>query len=84
MTYKTPKLQIQCYKTKLTKQVPRTHRLVGPDGVQEGEIVPGADFRQDEGQKAAVAIQLGVHEELKVKQVCDDVHSCQWVITETC
>lgn len=52
-----------------------SHRLVGPNGVQEGRVVPGADFRQDEGQKAAVAIQLGVHEILKVKQVCNDVHS---------
>lgn len=54
--------------------VTTTHRLVSPNGVQEGGIVPGANFRQDEGQKAAVAIQLGVHEVLKIKQVCNDVH----------
>lgn len=60
-------------------QVTTTHRLVGPDGVQEGGVVSGADFRQDEGQKAAVAIQLAVHEKLKVKQVSDDVHGCEKV-----
>lgn len=60
-----------------------THRLVGPDGVQEGKVVISADFRQDEGQKAAVAIQLGVHEILKVEQVCDDVHGCVDTKTET-
>lgn len=54
-----------------------THRLVSPDGVQEGGIVPAANLRQDEGQKARVAIQLGVHEILEVKQVCNDVHSCR-------
>lgn len=55
--------------------VTKTHRLVGPNGVQEGGIVVGADFRQDKGQKAAVAVQLGVHEILKVEQVCNNVHS---------
>ncbi len=59
----------------LYSPVTTTHRLITPNGVQEGGIVPGADFRQDEGQKAAVAIQLGVHEILEVKQVCNDVHS---------
>lgn len=53
------------------------HRLVCSDGVEEGGVVPGADLRQDEGQVAAVPIQLCVHEELKVKQVCNDVHSCR-------
>ena len=53
------------------------HRLVCPNGVEEGGIVPGADLRQDEGQVAAVPIQLRVHEELKVKQMCDDVHGCR-------
>lgn len=51
------------------------HRLVAPDGVEEGGVVPGADQRQDKGQVAAVALQLGVHEVLKVEQVGDDVHS---------
>lgn len=54
-----------------------THRLVGPDGVQERRVVPVANFREDEGQEAAVSIQLGVHEILKVKQVCNDVHGCK-------
>ena len=51
-----------------------THRLIGPDGVQERGVVPGADLREDEGQEAAVSIQLCVHEILEVEQVCDDVH----------
>lgn len=51
------------------------HRLVAPDGVEKGGVVPGADQRQDEGQVATVAVQLGVHEVLKVEQVGDDVHS---------
>lgn len=53
------------------------HRLVCPDGVEEGGVVPGPDLRQDEGQVAAVPIQLRVHEELKVKQVRDDVYGCR-------
>lgn len=53
------------------------HRLVCADGVEEGGVVPVADLRQDEGQVAAVPIQLRVHEKLKVKQVGDDVHSCR-------
>lgn len=59
------------------------HRLVCPDGVEEGGVVPGPDLRQDEGQVAAVPIQLRVHEELKVKQVRDDVHGCRGEKEET-
>lgn len=32
------------------------HRLVCPNGVEEGGVVPGADLGQDEGQVAAVPI----------------------------
>lgn len=51
------------------------HRLVAPDGVEEGGIIPTADLRQDKGQQAAVAVQLGIHEVLKVEQVCYYMHS---------
>lgn len=54
-----------------------SHRLVGPDWVEEGGVVPAADLRQDEGQVAVVPIQLRIHEELKVKQVSNDVHGCR-------
>lgn len=59
------------------QRVSYSHRLVAPNGVEERRVVPIADVRQDEGQEAAVAVQLGVHEILKVKQVCDDVHGCE-------
>lgn len=51
------------------------HRLVAPNGVEERGVIPTADLRQDKGQQAAVAVYLGVHEILKVEQVCDYMHS---------
>lgn len=56
------------------------HCLVAPDGVEEGGIIPTADLRQDKGQQPAVAVQLGIHEVLKVEQVCYYMHS--WKRTE--
>lgn len=52
------------------------HRLVAPDGVEEGRVVLVADLRQNEGQEVNAAVQLGVHEELKVEQVSNDVDGC--------
>lgn len=50
------------------------HCLVAPDGVEEGGVILVADLWQDKGQQAAVAVQLGIHEVLKVEQVCHYMH----------